>query len=493
MRLGTRIMLALKAFREAYVSSDLLDIDAFNDFAARRLRYAVAWAWYENTAYRDIHKWARKYRIDYALYRYIRNVYNPAYRLGEFYKDHLFGGRLDRDAGDQGAIPLGAEPEVREAISQVWDWSNWYSRKDVLTLWGTVLGDVMVEVVDDPVRERVYLNVLHPATFESLDLDNYGNTKGYVISKKIPHPETGRAVVYREIVSRDGELVVYSTYLNGELYAMPGNPEAQWDAPYGFVPLVAIKHNDVGVDWGWSEYHPMRSKVHEADDLASKMSDHIRKVVDPIWVMKGIAEHSSAKFTQQDPDDMTADRPAPEREELNAIWNAPKDSSIEAMIYPLTISDALQHIDNILAEIERDYPELRKDINTASGAASGRALRVARQTVSTKVQQRRANYDKGLIAAQQMALSIGGMRGYFPFDLDSYERGDLDHTILNRPVFEADPLDKLEIASQMWDAADKALKVGVSLGAFLKTQGYSDVEIEELTQMSTETAKNQED
>ena len=90
-----RFVAAYKAFREPYLISRFDDDAEFCDFDARRLRYAIYWAFYENTAYRKVHGWATRYKVDHGLYRYIRNIYNPAYRLGEFWKAHLWGGTLD--------------------------------------------------------------------------------------------------------------------------------------------------------------------------------------------------------------------------------------------------------------------------------------------------------------------------------------------------------------------------------------------------------------
>ena len=105
---------------------------------------------------------------------------------------------------------------------------------------------------------------------------------------------------------------------------------------------------------------------------------------------------------------------------------------------------------SILSEVERNHPELQADMATASGDASGRALRVARERVEAMVSQRRAGYDDGLVRAQQMALSIGGMKGYpgyEAFGIGSYERGELDHSIGDRPVFAVDEADRLELAT----------------------------------------------
>src|SRR5919108_1503863 len=91
-----------KAFREAYLNSDGLPGADALDWAhpdGRKLRYSVLWAYYENTAYRDlVHRWAPSLRAAYGLYAHTRNIYNPAYRLAEFWVAHLQGGPLDAAA-----------------------------------------------------------------------------------------------------------------------------------------------------------------------------------------------------------------------------------------------------------------------------------------------------------------------------------------------------------------------------------------------------------
>ena len=82
-----RLMNSIRAFREAWMSTDLLlDETRFGDADARRLRYTLYWAMYENSAYRNLHKWAHAYKVNYGMYRHVRAIYNPAYRLGDFWK-----------------------------------------------------------------------------------------------------------------------------------------------------------------------------------------------------------------------------------------------------------------------------------------------------------------------------------------------------------------------------------------------------------------------
>ena len=475
--------MGLTAFRRAYFASDATHAETFGSVEARAMRYALYWAMYEQTSYDTVHSWATALKHQYGVYKHARNLYNPSYRLGNFYAAHLWGGTLDTAAGAEGAIPIETEhEELRSAIATFWKASNLSALKDVLTLRGSVEGDLILRVHDAVEKGRVYLERLDPGTVTALILDVLGNVKGYTVEEKRRHPESPmREVTYRLVVSRDGLNVVYKTFLNNAAYGWNGQP-ATWEEGYTFVPLVLIKHVDVGLDWGWSELHPLRSKVREVDDLASMISDQIRKTIEPVWLMKGMGRKTiTITGAQANETGATGTRPMPSREELKTIWDVPLNSKAEPMIAPLNLGDALLHVNGLLKELERDYPELQQDI-WATGSTSGRALRVARQRVEAKVLQRRANYDAGLVKIQMMALSIGGMRGYKGYEglgLESYAAGELEHQIAARPVFVPDPMDAVEISQALWTAAEVAVRAGADLGGFLKGAGWSDERIAE--------------
>lgn len=441
-----RFMAGVRAFREAFMSSDIADPDDWSDYVSRQTRYAVLWSFYENTAYRTIHSWSKGMRAAYGMYKYSRNIYNPAYRLGSFWQTHLWGGALDMAAGDgtevPSALPIVTKNEVlRAAIGQTWRNSNWMSRKGITTLWGATMGDVGLRVIDDTDRKKTYIGVVHPSAIESVELDPFGNCKGYVLSEARLDPVAGREeVYYREEATRDDNEVVYRTYKNDALYGWDGMP-AEWAEPYGFVPFVLVKHNDVGMDWGWAELFPALSKIREVDDLASKVSDQVRKMVDAPWLFSGVDRQKSTPTT-------TGTAPygngkaEPSREEIPALYG-PVGATATPLVAQLDLAAATGHVAGILAEIERDYPELKQDSANATGDRSGLALEIDHQPIEDKVIERRANYDDALMRIQQMAVAIGGFRnydGFEGFDLDSYGRGDLDHAIdPMRPVFRETP------------------------------------------------------
>lgn len=485
-----RFMAGITAFREAWLNSgDAAKIDTFGSFDARRLRYGINWSYFENTAYRDIHQWAAKMKSDYGVYRHTRNIYNPTYRIVMFYRAHIWGGALDKNAGELGAIPIATQNEAhRIAIADLWKKSNWAIEKSIVAQHGAIFGDVAIRVVDDPKRGRVSLQTVNPETLKSVVLDTAGNVKAYEIEYERVDPLNPNAkAMYCESATRDGDDVVYKTMRNGSAFAyaenaINGTAVSEWREPYGFIPMVSIKHNTIGLDWGWSEIHPALSKIREVDDVASKVSDQIRKMVDSGWLFSGIKKPDTPPtMTGRS---ATANAPAPGREEMPALYATDPNARATPLVAPLDIASALAHIAAINAELEREFPELQMDIWNAGGDTSGRALRLARQRVTQKVFERRPSYDDALVRAMQMAIGIGGMRGYAAykgFDLDSYGRGDLDFDIASRPVFEVDEFEKLESDKLFWDTANTAIKAGMPLDVYLRRSGWSDDDVSQIT------------
>lgn len=484
-------MAGMAAFREAYLHADAQDAGEFGSPAARQLRYEILWAFFENTAYRKIHTWAQKFKADFGLYKHTRNVYNPAARLGNFWQTYLMGGALDPLAGPAGALPIITENDaLRPAIANLWRDSNWMVNKDVFTLRGAVLGDAALRVVDDPERGKVYLQLVNPGALADVTLDAFGNVKGYTLEEARADPRNAeRSVIYRETAERADADVVYATFLDGAPYAWNGQA-AEWTEPYGFVPLVLCQHNNVGLSWGWSELHPALSKIREVDDVASKVSDHVRKYVDPAWLFTGMGKpKKDVALNQTTP---TAARPEPMRDEIPSLYIENPDAKATALVAPLDLAATLQHVQEMIGELERDYPELKFEVLRLGGQVSGAALRTAQEPVEQKVRMRRAGYDDALRRAQQMAVAIGGWRGYAGyagFGLESYAAGALDHAIGDRPVFADSSDDRQARELAFWQAARAATESGMPLGVWLEKQGWTPEDVARVVQSAEYQAK----
>lgn len=485
-------MSGISAFREAFVTDGAQE-NKFESIEARRLRYALYWAMYNNSVYRNVNHWAQSYRNQYGLYRYIRGVYNPSARIGNFWKTAVWGGRLDPRAGPNGAIPIETDNEdLRRAIAQIWTWSNWAQNKDITALKGSIFGDIGLYIRDDVDRGQVYIEVLEPASLADITLDSRGYVKAYTLEET--RDLNGKSVIYRETAERESgtQNVIYRTYVDNRPYAWNGN-DAEWKTPYGFIPLVLIQHIAVGRDWGLSEYETGRAKIDEANDLASKLHDQIRKIVDPVFLVTGgRLDSQNGSKTSIPGATPTANNPQPGREDVN-ILTGPAGADVKPFIAPLDIEQTSKEIQNVLRELELDYPELELTRTWLDKSdLSGKALRTARQRTDIKAQDIRGRYDAALVRAQQMAVAIAGWRGLPEFDgfgLDSYAAGVLDHQVADRPVFARDPMDDLEERAEFWNVVTSIQATGGSLEAALLELGWDEQRAKEFVQRGRDDAR----
>jgi hypothetical protein len=325
------------------------------------------------------------------------------------------------------ALPIVTENEaIRAPIAQVWRDSNWQAKKEVWSRFGAAMGDSAVMVVDDPIKQKVQFKVVDPRTLRDAVPDNFGNVVRYIIEEQRPDPEsrtvTGFPVyaVYTEACERIGESIRYATFRNGLPYDWraydEGDPNAgtltEWTEDYGFVPLVVVPHKDIGLQWGESELQPTLSKLHEVDDLASKLNDWIRVTVDCPWLFTGVVPPgTSVSLACPAVNELMVgnDEERPKgRERIPVLYSNDKDTKAHPLIAPLNVAAVSAHIAAILAAIEAEHPELVAD--DVGPQSSGEARKVAREKVEAVVVQRRSGYDDAMVRANQMAIRSGRSR-----------------------------------------------------------------------------------
>lgn len=422
-------------------------------FVARSAQYRRLWHYYRNSVFDDLAVW-QVYKARYRLYRHTRSIYNPARRLVDFYAGTVYQGALSTDAkklpdGTQLAIPFAddTDPKLLAAVGQLWRWSNWQSGKALMVRYGASLGDCAVEVVDDLEARKVTLEVRWPGLIDDLELDSSGNVKAYALEYDYEDAD-GKKYTYRKEV--DAESI--RTYRDARPFEYDGVP-AERDNEYGFAPLVWVKHTDLGGDHGEPALRNV-GKWDELNSLASHALDQAHKVFGAPLMATG--KNIGALVESQTKRGPTAalTNKAEEQESIN-ILRSEEGGDIKSVQLPE--GQALEYIDSLIAEIERDHPEvgMYNQLREMSEVTAPGAERMFGD-VKTYVDDARAAYDTQSVKLFQMGVAIAGWRaqrgdwgaldrqhGVFTgFGLDSYADGDLDMEIMPRPLI---PLSKKEV------------------------------------------------
>lgn len=438
-----------------------LDILQWDDYGYRMRRYHMYSRYYNNRIYFDPTMLATIQQMRPGLYKHIRGVYNPVNRVVRVYPSKIYGGQLDFELLRDGAIPIQqADDRLKGAIRQLWIWSNWQRNKTLYVKYGAIFADSSIKVIDEPAAGKVRMEVLDPRKIIDAQIDAVGNVKHIRIEFEKKDPITEQKYTYGEIIN--GEEFV--TYRDGEEFPFyvdgTGVAVSRWRNEYGFVPVVLAQHIVTDGVWGENPYHASLTKIDEINDQAALMNDQIRKVINPLWFASGVKAGTNLEVQAGDRDGIS-------------IIKSGDGATMTPMVAPLDIANAGANIRDLLGELERDLPELLLARMLDTGKVTATAVRTAASAGISRIEEAMGNYDDALIRAQQMAVSIGGYRGYENFagySLDSYASGDLAHFIGPRLVIE-DELTRHEKVQALGSAGHTRLQ--------LQEMGYSEDVIEE--------------
>jgi len=422
--------------------------------------YALLWAYYNTSLFdRSIMTYERgasawniwaAYKQHYTLYRDIRLIYNPVRRLVNFYAGQVYPGVLSIDGkklpdGIPLAIPFSEDtPDtLKAAIAQFWQWSNWQSRKTVMIRYGAALGSALVELVDDLERGIVSSEIIWPGFISHMDLDPAGNIKEYHLQYLSQDEESGRTYTYRKEVTKDA----FRYFKDDEPFSYNGQGSTILN-PYGFVPAVWVKHEDVGGIQGSPAIAGSLGKVDELNNLVSHAHDQVHKVIGApmvLWTSTNVRNMFQAAKRG-----VSEDEPVPTSDQENMmILKGSSDGHVDSLAGNLPLGEVILYVDRLLGEIEQDHPELvfYKELRAMSQVTGPAASRLVGD-VANKLSEAAANYDQASVRMFQMAVAISGMRAssgawgnlnrqqqkFLSFNLDSYERGDLDFEIMPREM-----------------------------------------------------------
>src|SRR6266702_2410895 len=444
--------------------------------------YNLLWSYYNNAMFERIVTTAGAlnsvtfaggwsvYKQNYNLYRNIRMIYNPTRRLVDFYAGQVYPGVLSEDGlklpdGVPLAVPFSEDTskELKSAIAQLWQWSNWQARKSVHVRFSAALGNTLIEIADDVEHGQVSMNVIWPGFVVGLKLDSADNVKSYAI-QYLAQDETGGYLYRKEVDKRE-----FRYYRNGEPFDYGDGQVAE--NPYGFCPAVWLKHVDIGGQHGSPAIAGSFGKIDELNNLASHFHDQIHKIIGaPMLISSSTAIANISQVTKRVPTSEFVE-PATDQESI-LLLKGSADSKVSSLAGKLDLAGTLAAMSQV------------------TGPAAARLV----GDVANRFAEVAAIVDQANVKLFQMAVAIAGFRAnsgawgslnrqqqkFTPFDLSSYDKGDLDMAIMPRPLLVPTRQEIGQENELMWKGVWYAAQSGVPAEFVLAEAGWTDDKIQQI-------------
>jgi hypothetical protein len=446
--------------------------------------YDLLWWYYENNGLYDALQLAGYQSGNECL----KSLRNPAWRTVEFYTSVVWPGALPY------AIPLSIDSgneALRRAIQSIWSWSNWGQQKQVTVRYAAITGDVYLKIAQPDDNSRIYIQVIDPALVTEKRADERDFLTFVRIETQIR--ERGMMLTHVEIWDKERGSVRIWTHTQGknvpiERLGRPASetPLSTWGID--FIPIVHIKHTHVGEPYGLGSFTLAIDKIDESNRQATRLHKMLFRHNDVTYVIRSnTIEPATGR-------PMPAPRIGPSARgggdgtiEVGGerFISLPGVAELQQLVPALNYADALAVLDAQMREISQDLPETQFYSLKDLPEISGRAIRLIMTPALLRATEVRGNHETGLIRAHQMALTIGRNTGVFPPSIGTYEAGDFDHHIMDRPLL---PLSRDEVA----DLAGAEVSAGVPLVTSLRRSGWTAAEVDAmLADKSAEQAAQQ--
>jgi hypothetical protein len=449
-----------------------------------RKQYEIRRWYYENNGLYD-RLWELMVSVG-AETQSMRPLRNPAFRIVEFYAAKLWPGQLPD------ALPIvskKANPAFVAAIQQVWKWSGWSTQKQVAVRWFAMYGDWFTKVVVNKDKlgtpRSVYYQLIDAQHMTDFTLDE----RGYLTYARIDIPqERGEGAdresyTYTEVWDKDA-----GTMRTWEHKQQPETPLLRLGTPkeqveirswgIDFIPIVQAKFRDTGNKRGVCSFNPTIDKIDEANRAATRLHQMLWRHNKALWALQANAMDAQgrpvpAPLVTKNSDgkiDLSGD----------GEWiPLPGMSSLTPLVPQINYSAALAILQDHMAEIERDQPEMLYSRMAEFSAMSGIAIRYLLAGAIDRLLEARGNAEAALARLDAMALTLGQIAGLFGTDIGSYATGDFEHTFGERDVM---PPNQLELAQTM----QALTTAGMPLASALRWTGTAEDKITEI--MADKTA-----
>lgn len=440
--------------------------------------YDAAWALVDGSAFRMVNGKLRHIPKRESLYRNSRLIFSHAGRVNAFYEQMVYQGTLSTDGkrlpdGSLGAIPIDpqtssptANEALRAACATLWDQWRWSKFMGLRPGHAAILGECLTELIDDPGRHMVWPQLVWPGYVTEIELDMAGNVQAYALEYDITREEAGRQVTFRYRKEVDKRSFRHFRKDAG-IDFLPWDPDGRGAVvpnPYGFVPAVWDRHNVGGKhQHSISAIQGAMPALYEFNSFFSHGIDYTRKTFNSPVVVRGRTAMPQGAVIGP-----SRDGDPRKRAEQQTWVDASEQGGVEILQFDM--GQAREIAADIKAYVLEMNPEARfwdelRQMSTLTAPGAERALGDA----TGLVYRVRGAMDPETVKLHQMATSMCGFRYhddsadgwrarggltrrddvFKPYTLDSYKAGDLDMSILERPVVPRTQEERLDVLERM--------------------------------------------
>ena len=287
---------------------------------------------------------------------------------------------------DAGSIPSGWEFPKTEAKADVWskardalfDASKWDTNGVLFVHYGAKYGVSGLRVSD--YNNKVIVSPADPTRFMLIYGDMYSSEPTMALWIEYRVDENNKRYEYAEVITP----ATISTYKDGESYAY-GTAEVVYANPQKRIPIVECVHINDGTELGECTYQKAIVLLNEVNDMATRLSETIKKNEEPQTVITGA-----------DPADL-------QRGSDWAWFLMNPEASAQFLVPQIDIEGVLSFIKEIKVGVHDALPELSFDELRKAGQIATQTIELQLIEFVIKVQLTRPNYDRALTEAMKIA------------------------------------------------------------------------------------------
>jgi hypothetical protein len=412
--------------------------------------YRILRAYYYSNGMYDMLRDALRRQGEWA--EALKPLRNPSYRVVEFHAQHMWPGTLPD------ALPILADNQrIIEPIQQVWTWSNWTSTKQVAARHLALYGDKFVKVAQTVARDRVFFQLIEPEHVTDFDVDERDFIT-YIridvpIAKRLEDGTTQNVTHTEEWSKATGRFRVWehpyaSTHAVQDL-GTPSRDETIESFGINFVPITHAKFADIGEKRGMGALVPALDKIDEANRQATRLNEMLFRNIGGLWALKANMMGQDGR-PMPPPRIRDTDGTTDENGTItlgdDKLVKLPGMTELQSLVPNIDYDAALHVLQDHMAELEGDLPELVMYRLSEGRDLSGKAVRLLLGPAISRLEEARGNAESSLIRADQMALTMCENAGLFPNLGGTFRDGAFDHAFQQRDVLPTDAVEQGQAA-----------------------------------------------